>query len=94
MPFLTNENKDDYIEAYEMDMYKMIDSYATAQKHIDQGISMTLYITDEWNTEQLTKLYVYAWLKGIKTVYYVRQRMTSIEGLVEQAISECESCSV
>lgn len=86
MPFLTKENAFKYVEAYEMDMYKMVDSYATAQKHIDQGISMTLYITDEWDTEQLARLYIYAWTKGIKTVYYVRQRMRTLE--------ECVACSV
>lgn len=86
MPFLDNDNMDMYVEAYEMDMYKMVDSYAIAQKHVDQAISMTLYIKDNWTTEQLSKLYIYAWLKGIKSVYYVRQRMQTIE--------ECESCSV
>jgi ribonucleoside-diphosphate reductase alpha chain len=86
MPFLTDENHEDYKEAYEMDMYKMIDLYATAQKHVDQALSMTLYITDEWDTEMLTRLYYYAWLKGIKSTYYVRQRMRTLE--------ECVSCSI
>jgi ribonucleoside-diphosphate reductase alpha chain len=86
MPFLTKENKGQYQEAYEMDMYKMVDLYATAQRHVDQGLSMTLYITDEWDTEMLTRLYYYAWLKGIKTVYYVRQRMRTLE--------DCLACSI
>jgi ribonucleoside-diphosphate reductase alpha chain len=86
MPFLTKENHDQYQEAYEMDMYKMVDLYATAQRHVDQGLSMTLYITDDWDTEMLTRLYYYAWKKGIKTTYYVRQRMRTLE--------ECVSCSI
>lgn len=86
MPFLNDDNQELYVEAYDMDMYKMVDSYAIAQKHIDQAISMTLYIKDNWNTEELAKLYIYAWLKGIKSVYYVRQRMQTIE--------ECASCQV
>jgi ribonucleoside-diphosphate reductase alpha chain len=86
MPFLTKENQEDYKEAYEMDMYKVVDVYATAQSHVDQGLSMTLYITDEWDTEMLTRLYYYAWKKGIKTTYYVRQRMRTLE--------ECISCSI
>lgn len=86
MPFLTNENHEDYKEAYEMDMYKMVDVYATAQRHVDQALSMTLYITDDWDTEMLTRLYYYAWKKGIKSVYYVRQRMRTLE--------ECVACSI
>ncbi|WP_135554520.1 class 1b ribonucleoside-diphosphate reductase subunit alpha [Paenibacillus cymbidii] len=86
MPFLSNDNMALYKEAYEIDQYRMIDLYAAAQRHIDQGISMTLYVTDQWTTEQLARLYIYAWMKGIKTVYYVRQRLQTIE--------ECVSCSV
>lgn len=86
MPFLDDENRFLYQEAYDMSMYDVIDSYATAQKHVDQAISMTLYIKDNWTTEQLAKIYIYAWLKGIKSVYYVRQRMQTIE--------ECVSCSI
>lgn len=86
MPFLTNENAHLYTEAYDMDMYKMIDLYSAAQKHVDQGISMTLYITDQWTTEELARLYGYAHHKGLKSVYYVRQRM--------QTLDECVSCSI
>lgn len=86
MPFLTNANQELYTEAYEVNPYELIDLYAAAQKHVDQGISMTLYVTDQWNTEQLAKAYIYAWTKGIKTVYYVRQRLLTIE--------ECVACQI
>jgi len=86
MPFLSDDNKQLYKEAYEIDPFRMVDLYAAAQKHVDQGISMTLYVTDQWTTERLARLYIYAWMKGIKTVYYVRQRLQTIE--------ECVACSV
>jgi ribonucleoside-diphosphate reductase alpha chain len=86
MPFLNDDTIGLYKEAYEIDPFAMIDLYAAAQRHIDQGISMTLYVTDQWTTERLARLYVYAWMKGIKTVYYVRQRLQTIE--------ECVSCSI
>lgn len=86
MPYMTNENQHLYVEAYDIEPYKLIDLYATAQKHVDQGISMTLYVTDRWTTAQLAKVYVYAWMRGIKSVYYVRQRLQSLE--------ECVSCSI
>lgn len=86
MPFMNNDNKHLYTEAYEVDPYELIDVYAAAQKHVDQGISMTLYVTDQWTTEQLAKVYIYAWMKGIKSVYYVRQRLQSLE--------ECVACQI
>lgn len=94
MPFLTNENQHLYKEAYDINQFKMVDLYAAAQKHVDQGISMTVYITDQWDTEKLTKLYAYAHHKGIKTVYYIRQRLTNMGKLVEKTIAECEACAI
>ena len=86
MPHLTNDNTHLYVEAYDVDPYDLIDLYAAAQKHVDQGISMTLYVTDNWTTEQLAKIYIYAWMKGIKSVYYVRQRLQTLE--------ECVACQI
>ncbi len=86
MPHLTNENSHLYVEAYDVNPYDLIDLYAASQKHVDQGISMTLYVTDNWTTEQLAKVYIYAWTKGIKSVYYVRQRLQSLE--------ECVACQI
>jgi ribonucleoside-diphosphate reductase alpha chain len=86
MPHLTNDNTHLYVEAYDVNPYDLIDLYADAQKHVDQGISMTLYVTDNWTTEQLAKIYIYAWMKGIKTVYYVRQRLQTLE--------ECVACQI
>jgi len=86
MPHLTNDNAHLYVEAYDVNPYDLIDLYAAAQKHVDQGISMTLYVTDNWTTEQLAKVYIYAWMMGIKSVYYVRQRLQTLE--------ECVACQI
>lgn len=86
MPHLTNDNLHFYTEAYDINPYQLIDVYVACQKHVDQGISMTLYVTDQWTTEQLAKVYIYAWMRGIKSVYYVRQRLQTIE--------ECVSCTI
>ncbi|QIC46175.1 class 1b ribonucleoside-diphosphate reductase subunit alpha [Lysinibacillus sphaericus] len=86
MPYMTNDNMHLYQESYDVNPYNLIDLYAAAQKHVDQGISMTLYVTDQWTTEQLAKVYIYAWIKGIKSVYYVRQRLQSLE--------ECVACQI
>jgi ribonucleoside-diphosphate reductase alpha chain len=86
MPHLTNDNAHLYVEAYNVNPYDLIDLYAAAQKHVDQGISMTLYVTDNWTTEQLAKIYIYTWMKRIKSVYYVRQRLQTLE--------ECVACQI
>lgn len=75
-----------YETAYAMDNYKIIDVIATAQKHVDQGISFELAISSELTTRDLQKYYLYAHHKGIKTLYYTRTKKLKIE--------ECEACAV
>jgi len=75
-----------YETAYRMDNFKIIDVIATAQKHVDQGISFELGITSEETTRDLQKYYLYAHYQGIKTLYYTRTQKLKID--------ECESCAV
>lgn len=75
-----------YKEAYDMDMFKVIDLIATIQRHVDQGISFTVFIKDSITTRELTRIHMYAHYKGIKTLYYVRQKNVGQE--------ECLSCAV
>jgi ribonucleoside-diphosphate reductase alpha chain len=75
-----------YETAYRIDNYKVIDVIATAQKHVDQGISFELGITSNITTRELQKYYLYAHYQGIKTLYYTRTQKLKLE--------ECESCAV
>lgn len=75
-----------YESAYTMNKKKVIDVIATAQKHVDQGISFELCITSDENSRNLIKYYLYAHYQGIKTLYYTRTKKLKID--------ECESCQV
>lgn len=88
MPYMDESNFFFYKEAYNMDMYKMIDLYAAAQEHVDQGISCTLYLKDTMTTREISKLYIYAWMKGLKTLYYSRVERT------DNTEEFCVSCVV
>ena len=46
-PYLANDTIPYYTSAYDMDMRKVIDVYATAQQHVDQGMSLTLFMRSE-----------------------------------------------
>jgi len=87
MPFLTNENMLYYQSAYRMDMRSVIDLVSIVQEHIDQGISTTLFVTDDKTTRDIAKLYIYAYKKGLKSLYYTRTKMTRED-------NECLMCSV
>ena len=104
-PLLSNETLPYYKSAYDTSMLDVIDVYASAQKHVDQGMSLTLFMRSEipaglypWKkeggkltTRDLSLIRHYAWKKGIKTIYYVR---TFTEDETEVGINQCESCSV
>ena len=87
MPFLTNENMLYYQSAYRMDMRKVIDLVSIVQEHVDQGISTTLFVTDDKTTRDIAKLYIYAYKRGLKSLYYTRTKMTRDD-------NECLMCSV
>ncbi|WP_067779946.1 class 1b ribonucleoside-diphosphate reductase subunit alpha [Actinomyces vulturis] len=88
-PYMTNENLSFYQDAYEIGYEKIIDTYAVATQHVDQGLSLTLFFSDTATTRDLNKAQIYAWRKGIKTIYYVRLRQAALEGTEVQG---CVSC--
>lgn len=61
---LTNDNLEYYNDAYEIGYKAIIDTYAVAGKHIDQGQSLTLFFKNTDTTRTLNKAYNYAWSRG------------------------------
>lgn len=90
-PFMTNENLTLYQDAYEIGPEKIIDTYAEATKHVDQGLSLTLFFPDTATTRDINRAQIYAWKKGIKTLYYIRLRQLALEGT---EIEGCVSCAL
>lgn len=90
-PFMTNDNLDYYQDAYQIGPEKIIDTYAAATQHVDQGLSLTLFFPDKVTTRDINKAQIYAWKKGIKTIYYIRLRQMALEGTEVQG---CVSCSL
>ncbi|MCG7589014.1 class 1b ribonucleoside-diphosphate reductase subunit alpha [Halomonas sp. McD50-5] len=90
-PFLNEENFDYFQDAYEIGPEKIIDTYAEASKHVDQGLSLTLFFPDTATTRDINKAQIYAWRKGIKTLYYIRLRQSALEGT---EVEGCVSCTL
>ena len=90
-PYMTNDNIEYYQSAYEIGYEKIIDVYAAATQHVDQGLSLTLFFKADTTTRDINKAQIYAWKKGIKTLYYIRLRQEALEGTEVQG---CVSCAV
>nr|WP_217925078.1 LAGLIDADG family homing endonuclease [Miltoncostaea oceani] len=88
---LDDENAEYFKDAYEIGPYALIDVYAAAAQHVDQGLSCTLFFTEEASTRDINRAQIYAWRKGLKTLYYVRVRSAVLEGTDTEG---CVSCAV
>lgn len=88
-PYMTNDNLEYYKDAYEIGPEAIIDTYAVATQHVDQGLSLTLFYPDTVTTRDVNKNYIYAWRKGIKTLYYMRIRQQALTGT---EVEGCVSC--
>lgn len=86
MPFLDETTAAVYQSAYTIDQMKLIDLISVIQSHVDQGISTILYVNSTTSTRELARLYAYAHHKGLKSLYYTRNKLLSVE--------ECTSCSI
>ncbi len=62
-----------YATAFEVEPRWLVDAASRRQKWIDQSQSLNLYI-DEPNGKKLDVMYKMAWLRGLKTTYYLRSR--------------------
>ena len=62
-----------YATAFEVEPRWLVEAASRRQKWIDQSQSLNLYI-DEPNGKKLDIMYRMAWLRGLKTTYYLRSR--------------------
>lgn len=86
MPFFNNKTMWFYKSAFNMNQERIIDMISTIQEHVDQGISTILYVKSDITTRQLVRYYLYAHARGLKSLYYTRNKLLSV--------SECTSCSI
>ena len=88
---MTNDNLEYYVDAYTVGAKALIDTYAAATQHVDQGLSCTLFFKEGSTTRDLNKAQIYAHRKGIKTIYYNRFQQTALVGTEAE---DCVSCAI
>jgi ribonucleoside-diphosphate reductase alpha chain len=60
-----------YATAFEMDPSWLVEAASRRQKWIDQAQSLNLYVSQP-SGRKLDELYRLAWVRGLKTTYYLR----------------------
>ncbi|MEE9354068.1 MAG: ribonucleoside-diphosphate reductase subunit alpha [Methylococcaceae bacterium] len=102
---IPNELKQLYTTSFELDARWLIEAASRRQKWIDQGQSLNLYMAAP-DGKKLDNLYKLAWIRGLKTTYYLRsigathvEKSTLEDGRLNAVKSESEedepkACSI
>ncbi len=96
-----NELKARYATAFEIDPMWLVEAGSRRQKWIDQAQSLNIYMANP-SGKKLDDLYRQAWLRGLKTTYYLRslgasnaEKSTVTDGALNAVkIEEPKTCSI
>lgn len=72
LTFLTQEEKNVFKTAMEIDQRWIIDHAAKRQDYIDQAQSLNIFFRPDANIKYLHAVHFLAWKQGLKTLYYCR----------------------
>lgn len=84
---LTDDEKAVFRTFAEIDQQAIIDQAAVRQKYIDQAQSLNIMIPPDTPVKDINALYIDAWKKGVKTLYY-QHSMNAAQQMVRQKLME------
>lgn len=91
LDFLTEHEKDVFKTFAEIPQMAIIKQAAQRQQHIDQAQSINISIDpDEVSVKDINKLYIEAWKRGVKSLYY--QKSVNAAQKFSRDILECRVC--
>ena len=92
LDFLTEEEKEVFLTAYEINQLELIKNAAVWQTFIDQGISLNLFFPADVSPKWFSKCHITAWEEGIKSLYYVRTESILSRNMNQNTFSDCVMC--
>ncbi len=72
--FLTNEEKDTFKTAFEIDQRWVVELGADRTPHISQAQSINVFVPADIHKKELHAIHFQAWKKGLKSLYYCRSK--------------------
>lgn len=77
LDFLTEHEKLVFKTIREINPMWIIEAAAAAQPHICQSQSVNIYVRPDITRQEMTDIHIYAWAKGLKSLYYCRSSQTT-----------------
>lgn len=86
--FLTEEEKEVFLTAFEINQYGLIKASSLRQLYICQSQSLNLFVLPNTPAKDRSELYLTACLYGVKTLYYQRSLSNLKEGQSQEKVQE------
>ncbi len=74
LDFLTNDEKETFKTAFEIDQRWVVELGADRTPHISQAQSVNIFIPADIHKKELHDIHFQAWKKGLKSLYYCRSK--------------------
>jgi ribonucleoside-diphosphate reductase alpha chain len=92
LDFLSDDEKEVFLTAYEINQLELIKNAAVWQTFIDQGISLNLFFPADVEPKWFSKCHITAWEEGIKSLYYVRTESILSRNMNQNTFNDCVMC--
>ena len=94
LDFLSDEVKDVFKTAYEIDQRAIVDNVSVMQEYVTQGISCNIFLPADVDVKYLYGVHFRAWEKGLKSLYYLRSKALKRAnvGTVKRIELEADTC--
>jgi ribonucleoside-diphosphate reductase alpha chain len=92
MKQLSQEEKEIFKTAREINQFAIINQAAQRQQFIDQGQSLNLFFTANTSSKYINDVHIHAWQSGLKSLYYLRSETVLKGTKIEYDKGDCVSC--
>lgn len=92
LKFLSQEEKEIFLTAKEINQFAIIRQAAQRQKWIDQGQSINLFFGVNSDPAYIHEVHLEAWKSGLKGLYYCRTESVLRADLATRQKDECAAC--
>lgn len=92
LEFLSDEEKQVFLTAREINQHALIKQAAQRQTWVDQAQSINLFFAANASPKYIHEVHLAAWESGVKTLYYVRTEGVLRGDLASRSKDECKAC--
>jgi len=92
LEFLSDEEKEVFLTAREINQHTIIKLAIQRQKWVDQAQSVNLFFAKNSSPKYIHEVHLAAWQGGLKTLYYCRSEGVIKGDMASRSSDECKAC--